>query len=188
MKPYHDSSQTKASTSINTHCCIQKNDSDHCQRNNNTCNNNKNLNIRVSHKINPAVIQKIIIAVLRLSVNTYAASASPPPTTARTIQPFKVWTFFPHMHDHIWEADNNCYLGKLCRLELNRSKIQPSLGTMRRLPQRCFYQCHQHQCRYIQSCAKTVQYPIIEPGNDQCHDNTCHADDGLFFKKYMSLP
>lgn len=91
--------------------------------------------------------------------------------------------FLSHMHDHIWEADNNCYLGKLCRLEPNRSKIQPSLGTMRRLPQRCFYQCHQHQCRYIQSCAKTVQYPIIEPGNDQCHDNTCHADDGLFFKK-----
>ena len=30
---------------------------------------------------------------------------------------------------------------------------------------------------------KTVQYPIIEPGNDQRHDNTCHADDGLFFKK-----
>ena len=46
-------------------------------------------------KISPAVIQKIIIAVLRLSVNTYAASASPPPTTARTIQPFKVRTFFP---------------------------------------------------------------------------------------------
>ena len=46
-------------------------------------------------KINPAVIQKIMIAVLRLSVNKYAANARRPPTPARTIHPFKVRTFFP---------------------------------------------------------------------------------------------
>ena len=46
-------------------------------------------------KIRPIVIPKIMIAVLRLSVNTYVMNASAPPLPASIIKPFSVPIFLP---------------------------------------------------------------------------------------------